>query len=446
MLETPSNGGGTASGLFNHVDQSSFTPNTAVWSALDLTSIEKIRARGDELAQLLQLQASGADTTAQSDLLAAWSHFSRAFEKEHPTEDVYKVRFSTFLTNLATVASINTDPTSTFWAGGNYYTDMAWEEFVTRIIANNTPPVNFASQAAHHRMGRRLQQSAVPAALDWRAKGMVTPPRNQGSCGACWSFGSVAAVESAVLIANAASSKPNPNITATTLDLSESQVAFCANAANGYIDSNGCNGGTPLDALNYIAQNGITTEANLPYNTTTVTTKASDRVCKIAYPGMLVSYKASGALVQLANEPGWVDANSESALKAAVAVAPAATYVSISPAFQMYAGGVFDASQCTTAVNHVIAVVGYNDTGKYWVIKNSWGTTWGEGGFVRLPYTGNDEGPCGLQMFAFSVTPSFATLSLKINAPVPPLPPKPSSNTTTKSMSIRIQYKSASPN
>uniref|UniRef100_A0A2N9FEE6 Peptidase C1A papain C-terminal domain-containing protein n=1 Tax=Fagus sylvatica TaxID=28930 RepID=A0A2N9FEE6_FAGSY len=196
----------------------------------------------------------------------------------------------------------------------------------------------------------------IPMSMDWREKGAVTSIKNQGSCGCCWVFSAVAAVEGIIQIT-----------TGNLISLSEQQVVNCAVGNN-----KGCVGGWIDNAFKYIILNqGIASEENYQYvamNGTCDYQKASNYAAKISY-----FYD--------------VPPNNEEALLQAVATQPVSVALDAkNPAFRFYSSGVYS-GECGTETNHAVTTIGYgtNDDGtQYWLIKNSWGTHWGEDGYMRI--------------------------------------------------------------
>jgi C1A family cysteine protease len=196
--------------------------------------------------------------------------------------------------------------------------------------------------------------------LNYTASGCVTPVKDQEVCGACWAFGSVGAMESAYC-----------KKTGKLVSLSEEQLVDCVTA------SEGCSGGWPTTAYDYVkAQGGLATEANYPYiaGATGLTTACKTNTTNIL--PMQLSYSVLAA-------------DDVTLMTALQTYGPIAVGVSVETAFQQYTSGIIDpTTACGTTVNHVVLLVGYGTdsiTGlPYWLVKNSWGTTWGELGYGRI--------------------------------------------------------------
>ncbi|XP_042501198.1 vignain-like [Macadamia integrifolia] len=241
-----------------------------------------------------------------------------------------------------------------------------------------------SSKVKHHNMMRGSSRGATggfmyqnfdkfPISIDWRQKGAVTPVKNQGKCGSCWTFSTVVAVEGI-----------NQIKTQKLLSLSEQQLVDC-DIGDG---NQGCNGGLMDHAFEYIKKvGGITTEESYPYT-------ATNGTCAIS--------KVNAPLVTI---DGHEDVPPfEIYLMKAVSNQPVSVAIDASgPAFQFYSEGVFT-GPCGTELDHGVAAVGYGTTldgTKYWIVKNSWGADWGEQGYIRMERGMFDVGGlCGIALQA----------------------------------------------
>ncbi|KAM1011686.1 hypothetical protein ACFX2C_046998 [Malus domestica] len=186
--------------------------------------------------------------------------------------------------------------------------------------------------------------ASLPATMDWREKGAVTPIKDQGQCGSCWAFSAVAATEGITQLT-----------TGKLISLSEQELVDCDTAG----EDQGCEGGLMDDAFQFIQKNhGISTEANYPYNGvegTCNTKKEASHAAKIT--GLKMSLQT------------------------------------------FYSSGVFTGT-CGTSLDHGVTAVGYGlseDGTKYWLVKNSWGAEWDEEGYIRMQRdVVAAEGLCGI--------------------------------------------------
>jgi len=200
--------------------------------------------------------------------------------------------------------------------------------------------------------------AANPDKFDWREKNVATKVKNQGGCGSCWAFGSTEVLESHYAIA-----------TGKLLVLAPQAYVNCAPNPNECGGTGGCEGSIPELAFNFSATKGLPLEVDLPY-------KGRDAKC--------TPYKAA------VKNSGYVklQENSADALETAVAtIGPIAVNVAAEP-WMRYGGGIFSGGcrikgACT--IDHIVAVYGYAKAGEgYWLVRNSWGESWGEKGYIRL--------------------------------------------------------------
>jgi C1A family cysteine protease len=205
--------------------------------------------------------------------------------------------------------------------------------------------------------------------IDWRTKGAVTPIKNQGQCGSCWAFSTIAATEGAWVQAKG-----------KLLSFSEQQLVDCSTSYGNH----GCNGGLMDYGFKYIKDHGIELESQYPYT-------ARDGRCK-------ASGSPSGTISGFTD----VQRNSESALAAALAQRVVSVAVDANN-WSFYSSGVMKHTKCGTRLDHGVTLVGWaNDSnGSYWIIKNSWGTRWGNQGYIWLEKgISKSSGTCGICMAA----------------------------------------------
>ncbi|XP_030441478.2 ervatamin-B-like [Syzygium oleosum] len=279
-------------------------------------------------------------------------------------------RLKIFMENLQFVEEFNGAANRTYKVGLNKFSDLTNEEFMATYTGYKSPSSTRSNSSQVHSFEYQGLND-IPESVDWVKQGAVNPIKYQGQCGSCWSFSTVAAVEAITQI----KSGVLPN-------LSEQQLIDCA--TNG--GNQGCQGGWMDNGFQYIIENqGISSASNYPYT-------GVDGTCN--------KQAASVVEAKISNYQD-VPANEDDMLKA-VAMQPVSVALDASGAeFQNYKGGVF-AGPCGSGMTHAVAVVGYEtdtDGTKYWLIRNSWGTSWGENGYMRIQRdSGVEGGLCGIAL------------------------------------------------
>jgi len=232
---------------------------------------------------------------------------------------------------------------SKFQVGHNKMSD--WTEYERTQILGYVPPQDEEPAV--------WLEPTNADSVDWRTKGAVTPVKDQGQCGSCWTFSSTGALEGAHAIA-----------TGELLSFSEQQIVDCANVKHGYM-SFGCNGGNQSVAFKYLEKHNAELESVYKYT---------------AKNGSCAYDKDSATAVDVSTYTN-VTKNNVSQMKTAVAQQPVSVSIEADKrVFQQYTSGIFDSSECGTKLDHAVLVVGYGSENgtDYWIMKNSWGTVWGD--------------------------------------------------------------------
>jgi hypothetical protein len=319
-----------------------------------------------------------------------FSKWMTQHSKKYETKDFFH-RYNVFKHNMDYVFTHNQKNTS-YTLAMNPFGDMTSKEFVA--THNGYKPRSRDFVKSKLAPVAPVHAVKAPASVDWRTKGAVTPIKNQGQCGSCWSFSTTGSVEGAVSIREG---KP-------AVGLSEQQLMDCSQAEG----NEGCNGGLMDDAFQYIIDNdkkgGLCTEEEYPYQ---------------GVQGKCRAYSICAGNKGVATISAFTDvvpsqAGSDSDLQAAVAIGPTSIAIEADQMdFQFYSSGVFDAADCGTNLDHGVLIVGYGTSGgsNYWIVKNSWGASWGNAGYIwickdnckNLGAQGNN-GMCGIKM-----DPSYPT-------------------------------------
>eukprot|EP00825_Cyclidium_porcatum_P042998 TRINITY_DN5_c0_g4_i3.p1 TRINITY_DN5_c0_g4~~TRINITY_DN5_c0_g4_i3.p1 ORF type:complete len:379 (+),score=76.15 TRINITY_DN5_c0_g4_i3:102-1238(+) len=287
--------------------------------------------------------------------------FKYKYEKQY-SEEEEQYRYKIFVENLNYILEYNNRQTGVI-LGINKFADLTRTEF--DLIYKGYIPV-IAEQEETHIIVQGLKD--LPSSVDWRTQGAVTPIKDQGQCGSCWAFSTVFSLEGIYALKNQ-----------KLLSFSEQQLVDCS------LLNLGCNGGNTGTAMDYEQDHGTILESDYPYVAEKQSCEA-DKKTKVFYP-------KSHTKVQSKN-------NDE--LAQAVAQQPVSVCIDASSdVFEYYTSGVIKDSSCGTSLDHCVGIVGYqNDEsqgGPYWIVKNSWGTDWGEEGYVRiLKQTGTGDGICGI--------------------------------------------------
>ena len=234
-----------------------------------------------------------------------------------------------------------------------------WMGF-TPVEDNTTPVVEFEGD------------ESTLMAVDWRSQGAVNAVKNQGGCGSCWAFGATAGTETAHWKASG-----------KLLNLSEQQLVSCDPK------SHGCNGGWHMWAWDYLKSTPQVLQSQYPYKAQTGTCSSS-----MSSGGIVTAKGYSRASTTVASHKNLINSG-------VLGIALAAG----SSAFQLYKSGVLSGTACGTSINHAVAIVGWGSASgqDYWIVRNSWGSGWGDAGHIKIAAQ-DGSGVCACQNYSYLVT------------------------------------------
>ncbi|CAH1790508.1 unnamed protein product [Owenia fusiformis] len=305
----------------------------------------------------------------RSDLSGQWETFKLHHGKTY-TKMEESMRRIIWESNIELIQQHNLEADMgkhTYWLGSNEYADLTFAEFKLMMYGTFMSSNGTVDNELLNTPGGFKAASEV----DWRKKGYVTPVRNQGNCGSCWAFGVTGAIEG-----------QHFKKTGKLVPLSVQNLVDCSK------DNNGCRGGWESKAYDYVKINGIDTEMSYPYI-------AKESTCKFRKSEIGATIRDYKFL-----------SGEQNLMTATAAVGPISCAIDATKKFMLYKTGIFVDDTCKKfSSNHIVLVVGYctdasqADSNDYWIVKNSFGTSWGEGGYVRMRRNYNDM--CGIASYAY---------------------------------------------
>jgi C1A family cysteine protease len=282
------------------------------------------------LAHTVQSVVDSGDAQRQ------FSAFVNRFGKKYEVPEIF-VRFNVFKHNLEQMDEHNRGNHSWTMAV-NEFSDLTSDEFYAALIRPWSEDERPQGPVAN------VLESVPTDTFDWRKQGAVTSIKNQGSCGSCWTFSGAGTMESLLFIN-----------TKALVDLSEQQLLDCA----GPYGNHGCNGGMPWSTFDYARDRGICLLSEYSYI-------GRQGQCKQCKPRMRTN--------------GYFQLSGEGQFPSVIKQNPISLGLDVTN-WQHYSGGVFN-GPCGAQPQHAVIGIGWQDSA--WIIKNSWGTSWGEGGYIRL--------------------------------------------------------------
>jgi len=278
-----------------------------------------------------------------------WVSWKQKYGKTYGTDSDETYRMEVFARNYQYVAESNADKTKTYTLELNQFADLEGEEFKRMYTSGDK-----IRRADHGENVAEIPDVEQAASVDWVQRGKITSVKNQGQCGSCWAFSTAGAVEGRYAI----------HQNASPVDLSEQELVDCST------QNNGCSGGLMDYGFAYVSSHGgLCLDVDYPYTAREGTCRSCSR-----RSGHNQSYQDIGRY-------------DEDSMKKAVASGPVSVAIEADQkVFQLYKGGVLTGSECGYQLDHGVLVVGYGtDQGTdFWKVKNSWGGSWGESGYIRL--------------------------------------------------------------
>tara|TARA_B100000524_G_C23641059_1_gene366655 strand:+ start:645 stop:1667 length:1023 start_codon:yes stop_codon:yes gene_type:complete len=303
------------------------------------------------------------------------------YDKSYNTQEEFKYRYNIYSNNLKKIEDHNS-LNKPYKFAVNQFTDMLPHEFNEHkgfIHDVNMDIISLLKKFSNKghvscNIFESNQELELPDSIDWRDYNAVSNVKNQGRCGSCWSFSSTGAIEGAWAIKN------------SLVNISEQQLIDCSRS---YGDL-GCHGGIMDNAFSYAIDNGMCSELAYPYD-------AKGHLCKNCNKTVFISSCTD------------VTPMNQLHLKEAVAKGPVSVAIEADKTiFQSYSSGVITSDNCGTDLDHGVLIVGYGieDDIPYWLVKNSWGVSWGDNGYVKIARSDDtdNEGVCGIAMQASYVS------------------------------------------
>lgn len=312
---------------------------------------------------------------SEESIFEQFQDFMKIHNKRYTTIEEFQLRWEIFRENYKRVEAygkmaIAKDEELTYESGVTQFSDLTPEEFAKQYLTLDISHMKrLRASKSQNRLVPTFSNGEAPESWDWREKGVVSQVKNQGMCGSCWAFSAVGNIESQYAI------KKNSSVI-----FSEQQLVDCDKV------DQGCNGGLMEDAFKYVeGTSGLMLSSDYAYTGKEGSCKydSSKAVAKVT------GYKFAGTedesqIKQLLYENG-----------------PLAIAINATP-LQFYIFGIFNPWfnwMCNPkSINHGVLLVGYGVKGDkaYWIVKNSWGSGWGEKGFFRIIA---GKGACGVNTY-----------------------------------------------
>lgn len=313
--------------------------------------------------------------------LNKWNSYKLKFGKNYianSSEDTE--RKSIFCKTLNDIAEHNANPDSTFKMGLNSFSDRTAKELSKMLRPKDIEsPASSMALLSPAKLSQMINMSAeIPSELDWsKDPKRVSPARNQGDCGSCWTFATIAMLEG----------QERPSDNETLVELSEQNLLDCDEK------NYGCVGGWYPEAFDEIRRfGGLMRRDDYPYMGVKQKCKAN-------------ATKAFKTTVDLGPTRLLTPGNETLLMQVVATYGPVAVDIHAPDDFYYYRSGIYYNSHCNQPVNHAVVIVGYGTQNgvDYWKVKNSWSTDWGTDGFGLM--SRNRKNNCRIASLAYIITP-----------------------------------------
>ena len=297
--------------------------------------------------------------------------YLQVFNKSYYDFTEYTLRFNNFVRNMKLINHQNSKQNRTWTAGWTHLTDHSPDEYNTMLGTIVPPPTHPSRQRPRPvHMYNKQDLKTLPESIDWRAQGWVSDVKDQGQCGSCWAFSAVGAMEG-----------QHANVSGNLVSLSEQNLVDCVSACSG------CGGGWMNYAMEYVVlNNGVDTEKGYPY-------AGVDESCNFTSSNVGATFYEVVNITQ---------GDTDGLLHALATIGPISVAIDAEQDLMNYQSGIYTSTTCSTqALDHGVTVVGYGSTSDgtpFYIIKNSWSTSWGLDGYVYWNRT--DPNMCGIAQAA----------------------------------------------
>ena len=330
----------------------------------------------NKLVLILLFAFALCEVDIESIVFKKFQRFIKKYNKKYESMNEFLARYNVFRQNLFQL--VENGPKS-YETGMSKFADMTAQEFAKTYLNLDFNAYALINTKSVHAKSK----NAAPDAFDWRDKGVVSNVKDQGSCGSCWAFSTIANLEGLYALEKG-----------VVKTFSEQLLVDCDT------EDSGCNGGLMELSFEWLKNNGgFMLESDYPY-------KNKKQTCQ-QDPSKFVDMKVTG-YVKLGDSTEEFSPVDEDEIKEFLyETGPLAIALNATP-LQLYMGGIFDVPSwlCgSSGINHAVTLVGYgSDSKDYWIVKNSWGKSWGESGYFRIA---RGKGTCGVNCYITTATVEF---------------------------------------